>query len=922
MMSAKIEDGLGNGGELPAAHSRLLLQGDADGARLSEVFRQAPAFMCVLRDPAHVFEMANDRYFQLVGHRDILGKPVREALPEVDGQGYFELLDQVYRTGESVSGNAVPVLLARLPGQPPEERYVDFVYQALRDADGIVTGLVIVGVDVTDRQQAEDRLRKSEVQRRLALDAGEMGSWNIEVGSNTLSCDKRFQRLFGGQVGPITFEEAFDLIHPEDRSRVREAVAASMRPDNPAPYLEEYRVVHPDGSIWWLRGKGRASFEPDGAGRRLASLDGTVVDITAQREAEAKLQQNEQFSRSLMDGTADCVKVLDLHGRLLHMNAPGLSAMEIDDFGPLCGQDWDATWPAEARGDIARSMARAANGEVSSFEAYCPTAKGTPKWWDVTVSPVRDADGGQIVRLLAVSREITARRKVDQALSDSEARLRAATAAVSDLIWTNNADGLMDGEQRGWMDFTGQSREEYEGYGWSNAVHPEDAQPTMDAWARAVAEKRTFVFEHRLRRSDGEWRLCSVRAVPILTAENTIREWVGVHTDITERKRDEEQLRHLAAELSESSHRKDEFLATLAHELRNPLAPIRTGLEVMKLAHGQEATIEKARSMVERQVAQMVRLVDDLMDVSRISRGTLELRREPVLLATVLDSAVETSRPLIEQMGQELIVTLPTQPLVVDADMTRLAQVFMNLLNNAAKYGDSGSRIHLSVKRLGDEAVVTVTDSGIGIAADQLPRIFDIFTQLDGALEKSQGGLGIGLSLVKRLVELHGGKVEAMSEGPGKGCEFVVRLPIATRAWNPQEQSGGDAEPSSHLPLRILVVDDNRDGADSLFQMLNIMGHEARTAYDGQEGVDMAGEFRPDLVLLDIGLPTLDGYEVCRLIRETSWGKDVVLIAVTGWGQDEDRRRSQDAGFDLHLVKPVDPQLLIETITRLQVEKQ
>ena len=414
---------------------------------------------------------------------------------------------------------------------------------------------------------------------------------------------------------------------------------------------------------------------------------------------------------------------------------------------------------------------------------------------------------------------------------------------------------------------------------------------------------------------------CSIRAVPILNADGTIREWVGVHTDITERKRDEERLRRLAAELSEAHQRKDEFLATLAHELRNPLAPLRNGLQLMKLAGGQAATVEQARSMMERQLTQMVRLVDDLMDVSRISRGTVELKRERVELAAVVNSAVETSRPLVEQLGHELTVTLPDQPVVVDADPTRLAQVFLNLLNNAAKYSDRGAHIHLNVERQGSDVVVTVKDTGIGIAADQLPRIFEMFMQVDRSLEQSQSGLGVGLTLVKRLVEMHGGRVEAKSEGPGKGSEFVVRLPVVIEASKPQE-SGSVAEHPVKSSHRILVVDDNRDGADTLSEMLTIMGNDTRTAYDGQEGVDVAGEFRPDVVLLDIGLPKLNGYEACRHIREQPWGKGVVLIAVTGWGQDEDRRRSQEAGFDHHMVKPADPQALMKMLAGLQAAKK
>ncbi len=643
------------------------------------------------------------------------------------------------------------------------------------------------------------------------------------------------------------------------------------------------------------------------------------MDLTARNDAEEQLRRSEQFNRSLMDGTADCVKVLDLDGRLLHMNTPGLCAMEIDDFGAVCGQAWEATWPAEAQGDIERSLGRAVAGDVSSFQAYCPTAKGTPKWWEVTVSPVRDADGGRVERLLAVSRDITERRQVEQALRDSESRLRVATAAVSELIWTNDADGSMRGEQSGWGNFTGQSREEYEGYGWSTAIHPDDAQPTIDEWNRAVAEKRTFALDHRIRRRDGEWRLCAVRAMPILNADGTVHEWVGVHADITERKRDEEKLRQLAADLSEADRRKDEFLATLAHELRNPLAPIRNGLQLIKLAGGQAATVERARAMMERQLTQMVRLVDDLMDVSRISLGKLELRKERLALATVLNSAVETSRPLIEQMGHELSVTLPKQPIIVDADLTRLAQVFLNLLNNAAKYSDRGGHIRLNVEARGSDVVVTVTDAGIGIDAAQLPSIFTMFTQVGGSLERSQGGLGIGLTLVKRLVDMHGGSVEAKSAGLGRGSEFVVRLPVVIDASAPQAPGLDDTPAAPKSSLRILIVDDNRDGADSLSEMLKLMGNDTRTAYDGQQGVDMAGKYRPDVILLDIGLPRLNGYEACRLIRENPRNKGVVLIALTGWGQDADRRLAHEAGFDHHMVKPVDPQALMGKLAELEV---
>jgi len=338
--------------------------------------------------------------------------------------------------------------------------------------------------------------------------------------------------------------------------------------------------------------------------------------------------------------------------------------------------------------------------------------------------------------------------------------------------------------------------------------------------------------------------------------------------------------------------------------LRNPLAPIRNGLQIIRLAADGGETIEEVRSMMDRQLTQMVRLVDDLMDVSRISRGKIELKKSRTELAAVLQSAIETSGPLIKEMGHELSIEIPDEPIVLDADFTRLAQVFMNLLNNSAKYSEQNGRISLTVKRNGSGVEISVTDTGIGIASDQLPRIFEMFAQIDKSLEKSQGGLGIGLTLVKKLVEMHGGSIEAQSDGLGKGSEFTVRLPVLAEVWRTQTVHGLESSPTKSL--RVLVVDDNRDGANSLSMMLKAMGNETRTAYDGEEGVKMAEEFRPTVVLFDIGLPKLNGYEACRRIRAQSWGKGMVIIAITGWGQDEDRQRSKEAGFDGHLVKPVE----------------
>jgi PAS domain S-box-containing protein len=359
----------------------------------------------------------------------------------------------------------------------------------------------------------------------------------------------------------------------------------------------------------------------------------------------------------------------------------------------------------------------------------------------------------------------------------------------------------------------------------------------------------------------------------------------------------------LYRELRQSDRRKDEFLATLAHELRNPMAPIRNGLQVLKMA-GDPAARDQARAMMERQLGQLVRLVDDLLDISRITSNKLELRKARIELRAVIENAVETARPQIEASGHTLVVDLPPQPVYLDADLTRLAQVFWNLLNNSAKYTDPGGRISLSAVLQGGEVIVAVRDTGIGIPASAQPRLFELFSQVDRSLERSQGGLGIGLALVKGLTEMHGGTVEVSSAGSGQGSTFVVHLPVA-QGMPAQEQPppSGWADGQKR---RILVVDDNRDGAASLAMLLSLTGHDARTAHDGLEAVELAEAFRPEVIVLDIGLPKLNGYDACRRIREQAWGKTMVIIAATGWGQEEDRRRSTEAGFDAHLVKPVD----------------
>ena len=428
------------------------------------------------------------------------------------------------------------------------------------------------------------------------------------------------------------------------------------------------------------------------------------------------------------------------------------------------------------------------------------------------------------------------------------------------------------------------------------------AIPHDDCWmARALRTEREFNgHEIVIERPDGERRTVLAHANPIRDAAGNVLGAVNVLVDITDR-------RHADDAARTADRSKTEFLAILAHELRNPLAPIRNAVQILNREGALAAESQWALSAIERQVRQMARLIDDLVDVARITSNRLELRKEHIDLAAVLRAAIETSGTLLKAGGQEFTVVLRDAPINLDADPVRLAQAVSNLLNNAAKYTERGGHISLIAERDGEDAVVTVRDTGVGIPAAVLPHVFEMFTQGEQTRTRTLGGLGIGLTLVKRLVELHGGAVNADSAGQNMGSTFVIRLPaVVDGTPGVLGEPNGSGGASSLPPLRMLIVDDNRDAADSLAMLLRTAGNDIRTAYDGIEALQVASEFRPEVVLLDIGLPKLDGHEVAQRLRHEAWGRRVCLIAVTGWSDEADRARSRAAGFDHHLVKPLD----------------
>ena len=481
----------------------------------------------------------------------------------------------------------------------------------------------------------------------------------------------------------------------------------------------------------------------------------------------------------------------------------------------------------------------------------------------------------------------------------SDSRYESLTRVSAQIAWITDALGQFTAPQPAWAEYTGQPWNEHRGLGWQKAVHPDDLPVMWSSWSAAREQRAVYGAEGRIWHAPTQqYRHFEIRAVPNLEDDGRIREWIGTCIDVHERRSSEQALRI-------ADRRKDEFMAVLAHELRNPLAPIRNAVHVLKVCREDDARSAWARNIIERQVDQMSRLLDDLLDVTRIARGKLEVRRERLDLAEPLERAIETSRPQLDAHGHAFEADLPQGALMIEGDAPRLAQVFANLLNNAAKYTDRVGRVQLSARAEDGQAVVRVRDNGIGIDPAVLPRLFRIYTQAAPARERAQGGLGIGLSLVRGLVEMQGGSVEAHSEGLGRGSEFVVRLPLVSHEAAPSPRSAPITESRR---LRVLVADDNHDAAQTLAVLLEVMGHEVRIASDGQEAVDLAASFRPAAVLLDIGMPRLDGYAAAQRIREKWPG--TLLIAVTGWGRREDVRQGAAAGFDHHLVKPVGPEQL------------
>lgn len=773
--------------------------------------------------------------------------------------------------------------------------------------DGAVSVWVGSHTDVTATRQAEQRLR-------LAMQGGRMGTWDIDLGSGSMQCSATCMANFGfAGDSHVDYQLLSAAMLESDRLRWRAAVHEAIA--SASDVEVEVRVRWPDGSLHWAHMRGACTCDAAG---NVIGLSGISLDITASKHNEETLRMTlaaGDVATWNWDIVADKVTVDSNMARLFPVDtassgpAPLARYVEVihpDDrerVGRQIEQALQSQQPFESRYRV-----RALDGQYHSV-----LARGRAEY---------GADGTPL-QLPGVILDITRQSQVEDALSSSEERystlidLMDQAFCVIEMLYDDEGKPVDFRYLEANPAFVKQS-------GLENAIGktirsfvPEHEQHWFDVYDQVLKTGHPMRYEDEAHAMERWFEIFAAR----LGGPGSTRLTV-LFTDVSERKRAEKQLRQLADDLSEMDRRKTEFLATLAHELRNPLAPIRNGLQIMRLAADKPATVARVRDVMERQVNQMVHLVNDLLDVARITRGQIELKLERTDLKTIIASAVETSMPLIEANQHQLQVNIDEQALPLDADPTRLAQVVGNLLNNAAKYTPAGGQIVLTARREGLEVVIEVGDSGMGIPAASLPTVFEMFTQVGQNMGRAQGGLGIGLSLVRRLAELHGGSASAASAGTGLGSTFTVRLPLAAPAPAARDGSTPQSLPAAAVPFRVLVVDDNVDAADTLAAVLDIMGHTTQVVHDGAQALAMAPQFLPEVVFLDIGLPGMNGYDVARALRRTPAGAHAVLIALTGWGAEDDRSQSSAAGFDHHLTKPANLHAIGELLATVSTHQK
>jgi PAS domain S-box-containing protein len=879
--------------------------GEFSERRRSELLRVTLASIgdAVVTTDAHGRVVGSNRVAQeLTGWSEdqAVGQPLESVLRILDErtrQPVADLAERALSEGEVVHAVGQTLLVAR----SGEERAIEARAAPLRGPEGDVPGCVIAFRDVTERRSAERELWSGREELRITLSSIGDGVIVTDTGARVRSINAEAERLTGwsaqAAVGRAV-EEVFRIVEEDTDEPVASPVARVLELGTVLGLANHTILIARDGRRTPIDDSAAPIREQNGPVQGVVLVFRDVAERRAAQRAQAQLASIVQYS-------ADAIFTKDLDGIVQSWNA-GAEQLFGYSGAEIIGKPITIIIPEDRRDEERMILARLRSGQpIERVETIRMAKNGRQIPVLISVSPLRDTDG-RVIGAAKIIHDISDIVAAREALLASERRFRSMADIAPVLIWVSGADGGRTWFNRQWLEFVGRPIERELGQGWFENVHPDDAARCRETYARAFETRTPFSLAYRSKRRDGEYRWLLDNGIPRFGSRGEFSGYVGSCVDITEQKEAERAL-------EEVDRRKDEFLAILSHELRNPLAPIRVAVSLLRRIAPPDPQLQELRETIDRQTLQLTRLLDDLLDVNRIASGKIVLRKVRASLGMAVSSALESVRPNLDERGHELVLAVPPEPIYVQGDPARLAQVFTNLLDNAAKYTEGRGRITLSVSSEGPQAVVRVADTGIGISAHQTTRIFEMFAQVAPPTEGGPGGLGVGLALARKLVELHGGTVEAHSAGLGRGSEFVVRLP---RATEPREAARGPLDRAEVRPerraRRILVADDNVDSARMFTLALQALGYDVRTAHDGLASVQAAESFAPDVAFLDIGMPKLNGYDVARALRKR-FGRDIALVAITGWGQDEDKRRAVEAGFDFHLTKPVD----FEVVERL-----
>jgi PAS domain S-box-containing protein len=814
---ARLEAGMFNRTQTVHEVNKALQE---ERSRLRHLFEHAPGFVYFTQGPRHVIEQANNAFYELVGARDIVGKTLREAFPDLKEQGFYDLHDQVYGSGQPYIAQAQRVVLQASPDAPPVERFIDLVYQPIVDAEGAVIGICGQGNDITEKRRIEETLRRSAARQAFQL-------------------------------------ELADRLHPLLSAEDIVATASEIL----GRHLDNSRVLYceiddPDGTFFIRR---------DWTSHGLPSVAG-------------KVRRLDDFGPEVIADLRSGNPVLIHDVRLDRRSAAHAAAYE--NLG--------------VRANLAIPLLKSGR-LVTVLNLHQTTAR---QWTDSDVEMARDT--AERTWLAVASARAQAQLRIEHDRNQAIFDNMTEGFVLVDRDWTilrMNAVGLRIC-QRTASEAIGRNHWEV----WPETRDSEGGRLYQQVKATGIPGTRVY----RQTFANGHTMWSEITAYPTLDGG-----LAAFFRDITDRQQAEESLR-------DSNRRKDEFLAMLAHELRNPLAPISAAAELMAMVRLDAARLEQTSQVIRRQVSHMTGLVDDLLDVSRVTRGLVTIRKAPQDLKGIISNAVEQIRPIMETHHHHLGIDLPPEPAHVSGDQKRLVQILTNLLNNAAKYTPPGGDIRLRMEIHDDKVLLHVSDDGIGIEPELQARVFDLFEQGERTADRSQGGLGLGLALVKSLAELHGGTVKCFSEGLGKGSCFTVCLPRLAAQIDASDRRQSLREVhKADKALRVLVVDDNVDAAEMLKMLLEASGHDVLVEHESRRALERAQQEVPDVCLLDIGLPDMDGNELASTLRARPETARAVLIAITGYGQEHDRKAALDAGFDHHLVKPIDTKSLMVLLTRI-----